>query len=65
MKVEKKARGRPPNKNRVKGTSVRDAAIKTLLEDDEIPPQRKSVAKSSLPAAFDATAWDEDFMPSE
>ena len=64
MKVEKKARGRPP-KNRVKGMALRDAAIKNLLEDDEIPTQRKSTVKSRLSAGSDADVWDEDFSPSE
>ena len=64
VKVEKKARGRPP-KNRAKGTVLRDAAIKSLLEDDEIPTQRKSTLKSRLSAGSNAGAWDEDFSPSE
>ena len=65
VKIEKKARGRPPKKNRVKGTSVRDAAIKSLLEEDEVPSQRKASGRNRLPTALEASAWDEDFTPSE
>lgn len=56
VKIEKAARGRPPNKNRVKGTSARDAEVKRLLEDDEIPHHGKSAAKSRGPASFNAGA---------
>ena len=65
MKIEKKGRGRPPKRNSVSGTGVRDAAIKTLLEDDEISSRCRAVAKGRLPATFDASAQDEDVAPSQ
>jgi len=66
VKVEKKARGRPPNKSRVQAPTARDAAIKSLLEDDEIPSRRRPGAKGRLPAALpDESAWDESFASTE
>ena len=66
MKVEKKARGRPPNKSRVQASTARDAAIKSLLEDDEVPSRRRTGAKGRLPAALpDESAWDKSFTSDE
>lgn len=66
VKVEKKARGRPPNKSRGQAPTARDAAIKSLLEDDGIPSRRRPGAKGRLPAALpDESAWDESFASNE
>jgi hypothetical protein len=66
VKIEKKARGRPPNKSRVQASTARDAAIKSLIEGDEIPSRRRPAAKGRLPAALpDESAWDESFASSE
>ena len=66
VKVGKKARGRPPNKSRVQVSTARDTAIKSLLEDDEIPSRRRPAAKGRLSAALpDESAWDESFASNE
>jgi hypothetical protein len=64
-KVVKRARGRPRKKSA--GPTVgKEAAIKTLLKDYEVPSSGKSVFKRRLPAALpDEGAWDESFTPSE
>jgi hypothetical protein len=66
VKVEKKARGRRPNKSRVQAPTARDAAVKSLLEDGEIPSRRRRGAKGRLSAALpDESAWDESFASNE
>jgi hypothetical protein len=66
VKVEKKAKGRLPNKSRIQASTTRDAAIKSLLKDGEIPSRRRAGAKGRSSAALpDESAWDESFASNE